>query len=72
MGQVDVLEVLENSKTPLSAAEISKILGECEKKIHFIIHKLEKHKEIEYFELNKDLAMKFFKSKRKLKLYYLP
>lgn len=72
MGQVEVLEVLEDSKLPLAVREIAEILGTRIKEVFLIVKKLERHNEIESFELNRLLAMKFFKSKRKMKLYYAP
>lgn len=71
MGQSEVLEILGNSKLPLSVKEISTQMGIREQTIAVTIKILEKHKEVEYIEINKDLAMKFFKCKRRMKLYYV-
>lgn len=71
MGQQEIIDTLEKSKVPLSAHEIANRLNERLDKISHIISMLEKYGEVQFFELNKSLAMKFFKSKRKLKLYYL-
>lgn len=72
MGQVEVLQVLEKSKVPLSAHEIADEMKERLDKICRILTALEKFNEVQFFELNKNLAMKFFKAKRRMKLYYVP
>lgn len=71
MSQQDVLEILESSKVPLSVKEISDALNERQEKISFIVNRLLKYREVEFFELNKDLALKFYKTKRRMRLYYV-
>ena len=71
MGQAEVIEVLEKSKVPLSSKEIAIILKDTECKINYILNRLYKYNEIEIIELNKELAMKFYKCKRRMRLYYL-
>lgn len=71
MGQAEVIDVLEKSKLPLSSKEIATILNEAEDKINHTLNRLYKYHEIEIIELNKELAMKFYKCKRRMRLYHL-
>lgn len=72
MGQQEIIETLENSKVPLSLREICDLLGEeCERKVSMRLKTLVDYGEVKVIKLHKDLAMKFYKSKRGLRLYYL-
>lgn len=72
MGQQEIIEVLEKSKVPLSLKEICDQLGEsCERKVSMRLKTLIDYNEVKVIQLHKDLAMKFYKSKRGLRLYYL-
>ena len=71
MGQVEIIAILEKSKVPLSARELAEKLNQREKSIVLTISQLIKFNEVKVMELNKDLAMKFFNCKRRMRLYYL-
>ena len=72
MGQEEVMEILKNSKSPLSRTEIAKLLKiEPPEKVSDILTKLIKHREVRFIELDRRLALKFYHCKRKLKLYFL-
>lgn len=70
IGQSEILMILENSNVPLSSKEIADLLKENHVKICCLLKKLIKHNEVKTIDLNKILAMKFFKSKRRLQLFY--
>ena len=72
MGQQEVIDALEQSKVPLSAKEISIKVNERDKEVMRAIKVMLKYNEIEFIELPKELSMKFYNCKRRLKLYYLP
>lgn len=71
MGQAEVYQVLEDSKVPLSSKEISEVLNEPEDKVLKYLHVMVRYKEVDFIELNKDLAMKFYKCKRRMRLFYV-
>jgi hypothetical protein len=77
MGQSEVIEVLnvfgviDGSRVPLSKKEIASILKEREDKITHILSDLLKSHEVQCQELDKNLAWKFYKCKRKMRLYYV-
>lgn len=71
MGQGEILEVLEESKVPLAIREMARMMDEAEEKIAHTLRRMLKYGDVKCVELNKDLAMKFFKCKRRLRLYYL-
>lgn len=71
MGQEEILSVLEKSRVPLSAEEIARELNNTIIKILGDIKKLLQYNEIQCIELNKDLAMKFYRCKRKMRLYHI-
>lgn len=71
MSQIEIIEVLEKSNVPLSASEICEKLQQRQVKISALLKKLIKHGDVEYIELDRRLSMKFYKCKRKLRLYYI-
>lgn len=71
LGQQEVIQILENSRVPLSKKEIAERLKEREDKITHIINALLKSHEIQCQELDKNLAWKFYKCKRKMRLYFI-
>ena len=71
MVQEDIIKTLEKSNVPLSAGEVAEILKiSC---VHICrgLQQMLKYNEIQCIELNKDLAYKFYKCKRKMRLYYI-
>jgi len=73
MGSQDVLDILENSKYPLTAKEIAQKLEDDICQIIKIISRLlkEKNTEVKVKELDKQLAMKFYGCKHKIRLFYI-
>jgi hypothetical protein len=71
MGQQEVIEILENSRRPISRIEIAERLKEDPNKISVILQKLVKHKEVQDFEINRQIAFKVFRCKRRMRLYYI-
>lgn len=71
MGQSDVLKVLEDADVPLTAREISQLLNDSIVKICKDLEAMERYNEVSSIELDHLLAMRFFKCKRKTKLYYV-
>jgi len=71
MGQEDVINILEKADKPLSRKEIAILLGWAENKTMDIISQLLKYNEIKCQELNKDYALKFYKCKRKMRIYFI-
>lgn len=70
MVQEEIIKVLEKSKVPLSADEIALEIKTSQVHICRGLQKMLKYNEIKCIELNKDLAYKFYKCKRKMRLYY--
>lgn len=71
MVQAEIINLLEKSNVPLSADEIAKTLEvSC---VHILrgLKKMLEYNEIECIELDKMIAYKFYKCKRKMRLYYV-
>jgi DNA-binding transcriptional regulator GbsR (MarR family) len=71
MSQVEVLGVLEKSNVPMSAKEIAEILKIREPKVHLALRTMCRFNEVDFIILNRKLAMKFYKTKRSMKLYFV-
>lgn len=71
MSQSDVLLVLKKHKKPLSAAEIAIELKDQKSHVGHCIKGLIKSREINIIEINREQAMKFYHSKRRMRLYYV-
>lgn len=71
MGQAEIIKVLEKCKVPMSADELAKKLGTTKIKVCMDLAPMLKYNEVECIELKRELAMKFYNCKRKLRLYYL-
>jgi DNA-binding transcriptional regulator GbsR (MarR family) len=71
MSQVEVLGVLEKSNVPMSAKEIAEILKIREPKVHLALKTMCRINEVDFIILNRKLAMKFYKTKRSMKLYFV-
>ena len=71
MSQGDILEILKKERRPLAASEIIKQLDINAKRVYVLINILLKYDEIKCIEIPRDLAMKMYKSKRRMKLYYV-
>ena len=71
MGQEEVMEVLEGLKRPVAISEIAEMLPELNKKrIHVILTCLMKFDEVKCIEIPRDLSMKMYHVKRRMRLYY--
>ena len=71
MSQSDVIEVLKKEKRPISAEEIIQKLDISGKRVYVLINTLLKYEEIKCIEIPRDLAMKMYNSKRRMRLYYV-
>lgn len=72
MGQGDVLEILEKQMKPLSVPEIAEIMDHTNpKKVFTLIKKLLESNDISCLEIPRQLAMKMYKCKRRMRLYYV-
>ena len=71
MGQEEIIELLEEKREPLTGKEIAELLEEPINKIFKILGVLVERKEIKSIELDRRLSMKFYKCKRRMKLYYM-
>lgn len=71
MGQEEVINVLEKFKKPMSASEIAKELNQAFTSVSHIIQRIIKVHEIKIVELNREQAMKRYKCKRRMRLYYV-
>lgn len=71
MGQVEIYNLLSESKEPLSTSEIAKILDMDVLKVSTTIRALLKYNEIQAVELDKVASKKFYRSKKKIRLYYI-
>ena len=69
--QEEIIEVLRNENKPLSGQEIAKKLGETKIKISMRIKQLIKFEEIRCIEIPRDLALKIYHCKRRMRLYYV-
>jgi len=72
MGQADVFEILSQSKKPLSLREITEQLKKADSSsVTISINRLLRYDEIKFKEIGKDEALKKYKSKRRMRLYYI-
>ena len=71
MGQGEVMKVLEGFDKPVAIGEIAAMLPDLNKKrIHVIINCLMIFHEVKCIEIPRDLAMKMYHVKRRMRLYY--
>lgn len=71
MSQGEVLDILKKEKRPISAKEIIEKLDLNEKRVYVLLGILLKYDEIKCIEIPRDLAMKMYRSKRRMRLYYV-
>lgn len=71
MSQGDILEVLEKSKRPMSASDIALALNERDKHVFISIRRLIKSNSIKILEIDREQALKLYKCKRRMRLYYI-
>lgn len=71
MSQEDIIKFLKNKKIPLSVDEISKHMDTNKSRVFVLIKILVQHKEIKFMEINREVALKLYNSKRRMKLYYV-
>ena len=69
MGQEEIVNLLEEKREPLTGREIAEMLEEPISKIFKILGVLVERKEIKSIELDRKLSMKFYKCKRRMRLY---
>ena len=71
MGQSEVLDILEKYKKPLSRTDIATMLEQDLVMVSHAIARLVKSHEIKIIEINSEQALKLYKCKRRMRLYYL-
>lgn len=71
MSQADVIEVLEKIKKPLSRKEIAKELEYNEIRISHVLARLIKSRSIKIIEISREVALKQYNCKRRMRLYYI-
>lgn len=71
MSQVEIIEVLEKFKKPMSRTEIAKVLEEDVVRVSHSIARLIKGKEIKIIEINREQALATYHCKRRMRLYYV-
>lgn len=71
MGQQEVIEVLEKSETPLSRREIAEKIKAHPNLVSLHLRKLLLHGEVKCKEVGRKKANTIYKSKRRLRVYYL-
>lgn len=72
MGQSDIIELLEKSDRPLSRSEIAQQLNSAPSKISVLLKSLIDWNEIMFEEIDKELALKKYNCKKRMKLYFSP
>lgn len=71
MGQGDVLEVLEKNKKPMAAIDIARVL-KCDRiTINHCLARLIHSRSVKIIEIDRHQALKLYKSKRRMRLYYI-
>lgn len=71
MGQGEIIELLEKENKPLSRTEIAVKLDTSPIKVSIRIAKLLKHNEIKCIEIPRDLALKMYKCRKRMRVYYV-
>ena len=71
MSQSEIIDLLEKQEKPLSVGEISKILNENQKKISRCLASLLKYSEVCFIEIDRIDAMKNYKCKHRMRLWFL-
>lgn len=72
MGQAEIIEYLKEARRPVSRNELAMGLNEKPNKITDRLTTLLIHKEIQCIEISRKEAMKLYRCKRRMRLYYLP
>jgi hypothetical protein len=70
MGQQEVLSILEKYKKPMSLGEITRASESNVTIISHALARLVKANDIKIMEIDRKQAMKFYKCKHRLRLYY--
>jgi len=75
MGQEDILNILKKKNEPLTRGEITQLVDSMlmnAAAIGSAINKLVKYGEIEFLNMDRLLAKKFYGCKHSIRLYYIP
>ena len=70
-GQGDIQEILEKATYPLAYREIVEICENSERSIRRLLKNMITHREVEFIELDRKLAMEIYNCKKKMRLYFL-
>jgi repressor of nif and glnA expression len=71
MSQGDIIDVLEKIKRPMSRGEIAKELNDEGSHVSHSIARLIKGRCIKIIEIDRNEALKRYKCKRRMRLYYV-
>lgn len=71
MGMSEILEFLKEQKEPVAGSDIAKAMNENPCKIHFLLNKLLKQKEISRVEIDRVLALQKYGCKKRMNLYII-
>jgi len=70
IGQSEVIKLLEKASEPLSVGQIATMLDDDQKKISNDLNKMIQYKEVKYKEITKEIALKKYNCKRRMRLYF--
>lgn len=71
MGQEEILELLEKYGKPMSRTQIARTLSQDVIRVSHALTRLVKGKEVKIIEIDRFQAMKLYRSKRRMFLYYV-
>ena len=66
-----MLDLLEKAEKPLSVGEIAKLMNDSPYKISKDLNKMLQYNEIDFKEVSTKVAMKKYKCKHRMKIYYI-
>jgi len=71
MSQSKIIDLLEKEDRPLSAGEISKLMGDNQKKISRCLASMLKYHEVCFIEIDRIEAMKNYNCKHQMRLWFV-
>ena len=71
MSQSEIINLLEKKTTPLSVGEIAILLDDNQKKISRCLASMLKYHEVSFIEIDRIKAMKNYKCKHRMKLWFV-
>jgi len=71
MGQSEVYYLLKKQTEPLAVGEIARLMNDNQKKISLHLAKMYKYNEVQCIEINRFEAMKRYKCKHRMRLWFI-